>query len=302
MKRDLAQAKWLDHPANPLIEPPRPEWMIADPTVLSPDQTPDGRWHLYANSVGFIHHFVSGDGIEWTKVGKRLFRGFRPFLYVEDETCYLMYELHARPWYSRIVVRTSSDISRWSDFRVLLAPSLPWDGKVIRFLGNPCLVKAGDEYRLYYSSSWIWLWDCMYFEPRNVGVATASSLLGPYTKSPEPLIAPTPGHRYLNFGAGSVKVITDGEGGWWMFNNGIYKDEEKRSRSAIILWHSRDGFAFEQKTPAAIIGPEPAGWKRAFVYAFCLVDYANEFRLYYNARDGWLRGSERIGMARAELS
>ena len=52
--RDLSQYTWIDHPDNPLIEPPRPEPMIADPTVLDPARTCDGRWHLYANSVGFI--------------------------------------------------------------------------------------------------------------------------------------------------------------------------------------------------------------------------------------------------------
>ena len=41
-----------DYPGNPLgIEPHWPEWIIADPTVLSPEVTPDGRWHLFANGL-----------------------------------------------------------------------------------------------------------------------------------------------------------------------------------------------------------------------------------------------------------
>lgn len=41
---------WVDYPANPLIEPPAPEWLIADPAVLLPEQSSDHRWHLFANS------------------------------------------------------------------------------------------------------------------------------------------------------------------------------------------------------------------------------------------------------------
>jgi len=297
--RNLAQAKWVDHPRNPLIEPPRPEWMIADPTVLHPGRTPDGKWHLFANSVGFIHHYASDDGVAWTKVGGRLFRGIRPYLFVENGTYHLLYELHRAPWRSEIVMRRSRDLQTWDAPRVLLPPSTPWDGKGFRFTGNPCLVKADDEYRLYFSCGWIWLWDCLYFEPKYVGVARSRELLGPFLRRDELLIAPSSDKPYLNFGAGSVKVVADGEGGWWMFHNGIYRDRERHSRSAIFIWHSRDGFRFEQKTPEPIVAPEGEGWKKAFVYAFDPVEYAGEFRLYYNARSGWLKGSERIGLATA---
>ncbi len=297
--RNLAEAKWVDHPRNPLIEPPRPEWMIADPTVLPPDRTPDHQWHLFANSVGFINHYHSDDGLTWRKLGGRLFRGIRPFLYSEDGTYYLLYELHRAPWRSEIVVRRSRDLTNWDAPQTLLAPSTPWDGRGLRFTGNPCLVKAGDEYRLYFSCGWIWLWDCLYFEPKYVGVATSRVLLGPYVRRDELLIAPRADQPYLNFGAGSVKVIADGDGGWWMFHNGIYKDSERRSRSAIFIWRSSDGFHFAQQTPEPIVAPEPTGWKRSFVYAFDAVEYGGELRLYYNARDGWLRGSERIGLATA---
>jgi len=80
-----------------------------------------------------------------------------------------------------------------------------------------------------------------------------------------------------------------------VFNNGIYRDAQNKSRSAIFLWHTVDGFTWEQKTEA-IIAPEP-GWKNAFVYAFDCVAHDGQFRLYYNARDGWFKGSERIGLA-----
>ena len=292
---NYAEAKWIDHPHNPLIEPPRPQWMIADPTVLPPDKTPDGKWRMIANSVGFLNHYQSADGIAWERVGGRVCRGIRPFLFLENGVYHLFYELHVRPWLSGIAVRTSTDLHTWSDARMLIQGAWPVDGGGIKFLGNPCLVKAGDEYRLYYSTGWIWLWDCLYFEPKHIGVAPAKSIMGPYTRHGEPLLSPRKDHPLLNFGAGSVKLTPDGEGGWWVFNNGIYHDAQRKSRSAIFLWHTTDGFTWEQKADT-IIGPEP-GWKNAFVYAFDCVNYNGEFRLYYNARDGWFRGSERIGLA-----
>ncbi|MFW5878476.1 MAG: hypothetical protein ACOCVR_01525 [Myxococcota bacterium] len=299
MRLDLSAAKWVDEPGNPLIEPPRPHWMIADPTVVSPADSPDSRWHLVANSVGFLNHFVSDDGLSWDLQGKSLFRGFRPHLFKDGEDFLLLYELHVRPWLSGIYSRRSRDFRSWSEPRKLLgAERNEIDGRAISFAGNPCLVKAGDEYRLYFSSGWVFLRDCLYFEPRYIGLAVSDCAEGPYERRPGHLIGPDPGHPLLNMGAGSLKLLSDGGSGWWVFQNGIFKDAEKRSRSAIFLHHSEDGVTFESIPTTTIIGPEP-GWKRAFVYAFDPVLHGDELRLYYNARDGWLRGRERIGMARA---
>jgi len=296
--KDLARARWTDHPDNPLIEPPRASWMIADPTVLEPERTPDWKWHMYANSVGFIHHYVSADGLKWSEVGGRLFQGMRPYLFAEGGSYYLFYERFLRPWHTGIALRRSTNLSDWDEPRMLLVASGRRDGRGIRFLGNPCLVRFEQDYRLYFSSGWIFLRDCLFFEPRYIGYATAPSILGPYTRHSEPLLAPEPDHPYRNFGAGSLKVVGDGAGGWWAFNNGIYRDRDGRSRSAIMLLRSDDGLNFRQIGEGPIIAPEP-GWKRALVYAFAPVFRAGEVRLYYNARDGWFRGRERIGLATA---
>ncbi|MDP8256732.1 MAG: hypothetical protein P9M14_13355 [Candidatus Alcyoniella australis] len=302
MKLELADAQWIDHPANPLIEPPRPQWMIADPTLLPPQRTHDGRWQMIANSVGFLNRYVSDDGIAWERCGKRLCRGIRPHIFRHEKTYHLFYELHTRPWLSGIYCRTSQDLQAWSEPRpLLIAGHNEFDGRAIRFLGNPCMVQTGDEFRLYFSSGWIWLWDCLYFEPEYIGVATSQSIDGPFTRRPGALLGPQPDNPLLNFGAGSIKVLNDGEGGWWVFNNGIYRDAQGKSRSAIVLMHSADGFEFRQVSPEPIVAPEP-GWKNAFVYAFDPVVYGDELRLYYNARDGWFRGSERIGLATAKIS
>lgn len=212
---DLTHARFEDHPANPLIAPTRPGWLIADPTLLPPDSTPDGQWHLFANSVGRIHHYQSPDGIAWSRIQILSLRAIRPFIYTEASRYYLFFERFIRPWRSGIAVCCSTDLQNWDKPRLLLEAQGPHDGHGLCFAGNPCLIKTANEYRLYLSYHWVFLRDCLYFEPCDR----------------EPIVAPEP------------------------------------------------------------------GWKRAFVYAFHPVAYNDEVRLYYNARDGWFRGVERIGLA-----
>ncbi|MBN2057157.1 hypothetical protein JW905_19700 [bacterium] len=296
MDLDLSKIRWEDHPRNPLIEPPRPEWMIADPSVLPPKKTRDGLWHLFANSIGFINHYVSRDGITWEKLGARCFQGIRPFLYTEGGQYYLFYERFRRPWRSGIVVRRSLDLVDWSAPVEVLEAARETDGGFPRFLGNPCLVK--DEpagYRLYFSGGWVFLKDCLYFEPRHIGVASASAVLGPYDRHPSWLLSPDSGREHHSLGAGAIKIIRR-PSTWWIFNNGIFRDHQGRSRSAIMLYESHDGLCLAPDRGTLVVTPG-AGWKRAFVYACAPVLHDGMIYLYYNARDGWFRGRERIGLA-----
>ncbi|MCB9477951.1 MAG: glycosyl hydrolase family 43 [Deltaproteobacteria bacterium] len=297
MSRDWRTARWTDHPKNPLIDPPPGTWLIADPCVLAPDVTPDGKWHMFANAVNVLHQYVSDDGLEWRSFGGELFSGIRPFCYVQDGF-HLFYERLTIPLgRSCISYRFSDDLVRWTDPIDVLQPSLPWEGRVIRTNGNPCLVDAGGYYRLYFSAAYVWLWDCLYWEPVYIGVAEADRITGPYYKWPSPLIGPSERYYWRSLGAGSIKVRPP-KGGmpWLAFNNGIFKDEAGRSRSEIHLLESTDGLVWDPVGDEPILAPEP-GWKEAFVYAMDIVEYGGDVRLYYNARDGWLRGKERIGLA-----
>ena len=42
---------WQDHPANPLVRPRWWSWLVGDPCVLTPSQTPDG-WALGVERIG----------------------------------------------------------------------------------------------------------------------------------------------------------------------------------------------------------------------------------------------------------
>lgn len=291
---------WQDHPNNPLIEPIRPDWMVADPSVLTPDLTPDGRWHLFANAIiQGIQHFISDDGIHWTRVARKLFIGIRPYIFFQDGIYYLFYEKPASLRRSVVAMRTSSDLNHWSEPQTMISPQYAWEGRVLVTNGNPCVVKHAGGYRLYFSAGWVFLPDCLFIEPRYIGVAEADCINGPYTKLAEPLIGPSTDPNFRNMGAGSMKVLAPekANGDWYAFNNGIYKDDAGHSRSEIHLLKSSDGLDWRLISDTPLLAPEAKGWKRALVYAMHVVHYKGEWRMYYNARSGWFIGKERIGMA-----
>lgn len=289
---------WIDHPSNPLIRPPCPEILIADPTFLPPPDTPDGRWHLFAHGVVLgLHHYVSDDGVRWEHVG-RVAWGLRPFL-VRDARGYLLFfERFLGLSTTGIAVCRSDDLFEWSAPRFVLRPDLAWEqaGR-FRTCGNPCLVPVAGEWRLYYSAGLSWLKDCGFPEPRYIGVATAPSPAGPFVKRPDPILGPDPSLPWRNHGAGAIKVVADPAGGFLGFNNGIHLDAEGRSRSDIHLLRSDDGLAWAEAWDRPLVSPEGDGWKRALVYALDVRRHEGRWWMFYNARDGWRFGVERIGLA-----
>lgn len=121
---------WTDHPLNPLIEPPRPEILLGDPTVVLPGEAPDERWHLFANTMLGIHHFTSKDGLKWKHCGK-VGPGWRAFVAMEEGRFYMFCEQFTVPQVlSRIELRHSDDLWDWSEPVRLLEPSLPWEGRL----------------------------------------------------------------------------------------------------------------------------------------------------------------------------
>jgi hypothetical protein len=60
---------------------------------------------------------------------------------------------------------------------------------------------------------------------------------------------------------------------------------------------SKDGLAWEEAPFGPILLPGTADWKKALVYQLDCVSVGDELRIYYNARDEWLDGIERIGLS-----
>lgn len=305
-KADLASllCSWKLHPSNPLIQPPSGEWLIGDPSVVSPQEAPDGRWHLFANSLLGIHHHTSADGISWKRHTPSLFGtgAFRAFLIREGAAYYLFFEKFVGFSDSTIQVSTSKDLERWSTPLVVLKPELSWEKELTRTVGNPYVMKREGNYWLYYSASSVRLDDAGFNEPRHIGLARATTITGPYVKEPQPIISPSKDEPLRNHGAGSIKLLTERVGGRWIaLNNGIYLDPAGKSRSAIMVLSSEDGVKWSKVCSEAILAPTDKGWMSSFVYAFDTVRVGDDIRVYFNAREGWKKGTERIGMAALTL-
>lgn len=294
---------WTDDPSNPLIQPPSGGVnIIADPTFLPPSQSPDGQWHLFAAAptIG-IFQYTSTDGHHWQTTENPEFPGLvllRPYIYAEGGTYYLLYQGYAGLSDSEIDMVSSTDLQHWTAPVTILSATLTWEAGLV---GNPFLLKRDGAYWLYYSASGVvlpdWTSDT---EPLYVGVAQSSALTGPYTKNPEAIVAPSMSDPWRNLGSGSMKLLAQQEGGEWIaFNNGIYLGADGHSHSAIRILSSPDGLAWNSLCPAPILAPTGTGWDSAFVYGFDARPIGTQLWIYFNARDGWVNGVERIGLATA---
>jgi hypothetical protein len=311
---EFASLGWVDD-RRPLIEPPGLSPIVADPSFLFPEETPDGSWRLFAHTAFAVHAFASDEGLAWRDLGivarnamrsfvRRFPDGYRLYCEKYRPLAIPLQLLPRRPrWSSRIEVRFSRDLRSWGPARTLIEPTLSWqqDERLGRSVGNPCLVPDGGRWLLYFSASLAFVPDCGFDEPRYIGLATSDSPDGPFTVEATPVIDPADDPLPGAIGAGSMKAVR-AEDGFVALQNKIYRDETGRSRSALFLLRSADGARWEPALSAPLLAPDE-GWRRSHVYA-CDVrfrDADSRWYLYYNARDGWhkTRGRERIGRLHA---
>ena len=300
---------------NPIIKPFDKTFIVADPSLLTPDKAIDGKWHMFFHTNLGVYHFVSDDGIDFKKEKKILPRAMRPNINYIDGTYYLFYErtaplivnaltlINLAKWHSEIYVTKSKDLIKWSTPKRVIGYNKDYEkSKRGIAISNPYLLQDGDDFILYYSCGLTYIKDCGFCEPAYVSYAESKKADCEYISADEPIISPDKNNKYLNLCSGCLKVykLSDGYVG---FQNGIY-EENGESRSAIIMLTSNDGkdFKFEK----IILQPqmcEGKNWMNQFVYASHLVKYGNKLRLYFNARDtaNTLKGRECIGFCEAEI-
>ena len=308
---DFLKIRW-EEGEKPLIEPPFFSPVIADPSYLFPEESPNGAWILYAHSAWGLHEFSSVDGKSWMDRGLRIRNAMRPFLRRMREGNYvLLYEKYKpfalplqilpgkRVWKSHLEIRQSKNVSHWGDPNIILQPELGWmrDTVLGDSVSNPCLVEDGNRLRLFFSASLAWIDDCGFCEPRYIGTGQTQSLSSPFSIYPQPVIDPKDDELPGALGAGSIKVLKLDDG-WIGLQNKIYSDPDGSSRSAIFLLRSNDGIAWQPAQSEPLVSPD-FGWKKSHVYACdCRFREAdNRWYLYFNARDDWkiTAGKERIG-------
>lgn len=133
---DFTSLEWVDD-RRPLIDPPGLSTLVADPSFLFPEETPDHEWRLFAHTVFGINAFASHDGLGWRNLGRVVWNAMRPFIRRFPDGYRLYYEkyqplaiplqlLPRRPkWRSRIEMRFSRDLAAWTPPRTLIEPTLP---------------------------------------------------------------------------------------------------------------------------------------------------------------------------------
>ena len=183
----------------------------------------------------------------------------------------------------------------------MLFRSLEQEGKKIE-ARNPCMILLPDgRYRLYYSAGTVWLDDCDFEEPKYIFCAESDNPLGPFTKIAAPILLPDENLPFRNYGCGAIKVYGYGDG-YLAFYNPIYIDDGGNSRSEIRMLVSDDGLEWTEAPCNPVIAPtEDGGWRSAIVYQLDVVCFENTARIYFNARDSWEGGVERIGCCVLDL-
>ena len=310
----ILNAKFELYRDEPLIKS-FDSFVVADPSLLTPDKSHDKKWHMFFHTNLGVYHFESEDGVDFKKVAKIVSHAMRPNINCADGKYYLFYEktrnllasalniVGLAKWKSEIYAMQSDDLVHWGKPYPVIKHTKAFEAAGKGWsLSNPYLLKTENGYRMYYSCGLTFIKDCGFCEPTYINYAESKTIDSGYEVSASPIIEPDTENPYLNLCSGCLKVYKMADG-YLGIQNGIY-EEGTKSHSAIIMLTSRDGLKFD--FAKVLVEPgmyEGADWMKQFVYASHLVRYKNEARLYFNGRDisDMLRGRECIGMVKAEL-
>lgn len=300
---------------NPIIKNPLSSFVIADPSVLTPNDSHDGLWHLFCHTFFGVYQYDSSDGVNFIKKGKIVNRAMRPDINYIDGKYYLFYE-RTRPvilnalslidvkWKSEIYCTESVDLEKWSESYPVIKKTRYYEEYNGGFaISNPFLLQINDKNRLYYSCSQTFIKDCGFGEPKYISFAESNEINSDYISRETPIIEPDKNIEYLNLCSGCLKVykLKDCYIG---LQNGIFQKDGK-SHSAIMLLKSDDGEKFQYIKQ--FLAPRMCGtnnWMAQYVYACSLTFYKNKFLLYFNARNtsNNLLGRECIGIYECDLN
>lgn len=300
---------------NPVLRNPLSSFVIADPSVITPENSHDGKWHLFCHTFFGIYRYESTDGISFKKCEKITNRAMRPNINYTEGKYYLFYErtkpvilnalsLIGVKWKSEIYCTESKDFSNWSKPNIVISHTRPYEkdehGQAI---SNPFLINIDGTYRMYYSCGQTFIKDCGFCEPRHISFAQSDKITEGYVSIETPIISPDKNSKYLNLCSGCLKVykLKDCYIG---LQNGIF-EENGKSHSAIMLLKSNDGISFDFVKP--FLEPQKCGennWMAQYVYACCLTYYEGKLRLYFNARNvsNNRTGRECIGIYEARVN
>ena len=133
----LTSISWFPFSDKPVIQSLWYMPRLCDPFFLFPEDSPDGKWHLFGHTWVGIEHFTSENGISWQPRKMIELRGHSPSIFRQDGMWYLLYEKHDASFVSlkkrlrgkrgeknkssRFEIRSSSDLIIFSEPKVILA-------------------------------------------------------------------------------------------------------------------------------------------------------------------------------------
>ena len=89
---DINGADFRLYKNNPVIHNPIFSNVAADPSVITPEFSHDGKWHLFCHTMYGVYRYESSDGISFNNTGRIVNRAMRPDINIIDGRYYLFYE------------------------------------------------------------------------------------------------------------------------------------------------------------------------------------------------------------------
>ena len=319
----FSKISWYPFSDEPVIRSPWYMSRLCDPFFLFPEESPDGKWHLFGHTWVGIEHFISENGISWEPRKMIELRGHSPSIYQENGVYYLLYEKHnaslpalgkgrlkrneqEKISYSRFEIRSSTDLVIFSEPKVLLdSRQVPFAQDELKKprISRPQIIK--DEYgtyRLYFGASHLLLPDTHQKTSRYFALALSSSLEGPYAlaNEGEPLLSPHADDQNRNMAVGSIKVVKTLDG-YVGFECAMFWDKKRAKTSSILIQlESSDGLVFKPSFRSSILVPPEQGWASRYIVS-CDIHYKREEACWYcyysaNAKNGAFPVKESIGL------
>ena len=246
-------AKFSLYDGNPILKNPLNSFVIADPSVLTPDVSHDGKWHLFCHTFFGVYRYESDNGVNFKNTGKIVNRAMRPNINYIDGKYYLFYE-RTRPvifnllslvgakWKSEIYCVESTNLKEWSKPYLVVGKTRNYEEYNKGFaISNPFLTNIDGKYRMYYSCGQTFIPDCGFCEPTHISFAESENITSGYISRETPIISPNKNIEYLNLCSGCLKVykLKDCYIG---LQNGLFEENEKRIafKRLLELIHQSD--------------------------------------------------------------
>jgi hypothetical protein len=294
---------WYPFTDEPILESKIYTPRLCDPTFITPKDSPDNRWHLFAHNWIGIQHYVSNNGLDWQSNKMIEIRGHSPFIFINKGVWYLIYEKHdsspnnfdwheikekhKRISHSRIEICHTEDMCNFSKPQILL------DSKDVPFakdkLQRPRLSRPQlfyDEklgYRLFFGASHILMKDSKQKATLYFAMASAPSLLGPYKieNNKIPLISPNADDKYNNLATGSVRIIPLKEDGYIALECAFGWDKENnKSISTLVQLESEDGLSWKYSKRQPLLSLPKKGWASRYITS-CDIRYMEDDYCFY---------------------